>query len=306
MQAKRITTRLLFLALGCALFAINGTEVRADLSPQQARKALTKIAGFALKSGDVRVKSVSGASPSAAEVTADIRAVFKFQTNKDGKWRVDEIRTGQDSWEEIDPLAQASGVLLDDSGCSAPDPPLRGKSAVDPSVKRARCLIGNLLGIAVPSDAVRIQEVDPSPLPLASQPSAIVVSWIRFDARLLKDKSGWRIAEFRTGSRGWVKVEDFAAAINRAKDQRAHADLALIAGALEAFRKDRGAYVVSDSHAAAIDHLNPRYLGHVIRLDPWGRPYQYLGQRDSFTLRSLGPDGKPNNADDIQLSGPSR
>ena len=192
-------------------------EARADLSPQQARKALTRIAGFALKSGDVRVKSVSGASPSAAEVTADVRAVFKFQTDKDGKWRVDEIRTGQDSWEEIDPIAQASGVPLDDSGCSAPDPPLRGKSAVDPSVKRARCLIGSLLGIDVPSDAVRIQEVDPSPLPLASQPSAIVVSWVRFDARLLKDKSGWHVAEFRTGNRGWVKVEDFAAAINRDK-----------------------------------------------------------------------------------------
>ena len=50
--------------------------------------------------------------------------------------------------------------------------------AVDPSPKRVRCLLGNLFGIAVPSDAVRIQEIAPFVLPLASQPSATVVAWI--------------------------------------------------------------------------------------------------------------------------------
>jgi type II secretion system (T2SS) protein G len=306
MNCQRIRTTLLFLALGCALIAINVVEARADLSQQQARKALTRIAGFELKSNSVRVKSVSASSPSSAEVIADVRAVFKFQADKDGKWRVDEIRTGQESWDEISLIAKAGGASLNTGGCNAPDPPLKGKSAVDPSVKRARCLIGSLLGIDVPSDAVRIQEVDPSPIPMASQPSALVVSWVRFEAKLLKDKSGWRVTEFRTGNRDWVNVENFTAAINQQKQERARAEMALLAGALEKFRKDRGSYVVSDSHGVAIDHLSPRYLGQVIRLDPWGKPYKYHGERESFSLRSLGPDGKPDNADDLQVTGPSR
>jgi hypothetical protein len=53
-----------------------------------------------------------------------------------------------------------------------------------------------------------------------------------------------------------------------------------------------------------IDHLSPRYLARVIRVDPWHRPYQYEGQPDRYSLRSLGPDGKPNTQDDIVVSGP--
>jgi hypothetical protein len=53
-----------------------------------------------------------------------------------------------------------------------------------------------------------------------------------------------------------------------------------------------------------IDHLSPKYLIRVIRVDPWHRPYQYDGQQDHYSLRSLGPDGKPNTPDDIVVSGP--
>jgi hypothetical protein len=55
-----------------------------------------------------------------------------------------------------------------------------------------------------------------------------------------------------------------------------------------------------------MDHLSPRYLPRVIRIDPWQRPYKYQGERDRFTLRSLGADGKDGTADDIELAGPSR
>ncbi|HYY43328.1 MAG TPA: type II secretion system protein GspG, partial [Pyrinomonadaceae bacterium] len=51
--------------------------------------------------------------------------------------------------------------------------------------------------------------------------------------------------------------------------------------------------------AALVDQLNPRYTAAIIRLDPWHRPYEYTGTTDSFTLRSLGPDGKANTADDV-------
>ena len=131
--------------------------------------------------------------------------------------------------------------------------------------------------------------------------SATVVAWVRVDARLLKAQNGWQVAELRTGNREWVKLEPLVAALNQEKQKRARAELDMIAAALERFRSDRGFYVVSDKHATAIDYLSPRYLARVIRLDPWQQPYLYSGERDQFTLRSSGPDGKPDTPDDISL-----
>lgn len=298
-MVRRIKSNLLGLSLGCLLIAATGVEARANLSSSQARKALTRMAGFNLPGSAVRVKTVSANSSSSANVSADIRTVFKFRADKDGKWYVDEVRTGQDSWEEIGLIAAALAAPIDQSGCKALDPPLKGKAASDPSVKRSRCLIGNLLGIAVPSDAVRIQEVNISPIPLSSEPSATVVAWVRVDAQLVNEKSGWHVDQLRTGNRNWVKLQDLTAALNEGKQQRARNELALIAAALEKFRKERGAYVVSESHREAIDFLTPHYLVRVIRVDPWNQPYEYVGDRDHFTLRSLGPDHKADTQDDI-------
>jgi hypothetical protein len=173
---------------------------------------------------------------------------------------------------------------------------------VDPSVKRVRCLLGHLLGVEIPSDAIRIQEVNPTPIPLASQPSATVVAWLRVEARLTSDKGGWQVTELRTGNRDWVKLEPIVAALNEQKQKQARAELDLIARALEKFRKDRGFYVVSDKQSVAIDFLSPRYLARVIRVDPWNQPYKYLGERDHFTLRSTGPDRKADTPDDISVN----
>lgn len=139
------------------------------------------------------------------------------------------------------------------------------------------------------------------PIPLASQASATVVAWVKVETRLLNDKSGWHVSELRTGNREWVKLEPLVAAVNEGKEKKARAELELIARALEQFRNDHGFFVVSDSHAVAVDYLNPRYLPRVIRVDPWHQPYKYLGERDHFTLRSTGPDGKENTPDDILI-----
>lgn len=302
MKVGKIRTVLLFPVLACCVVVLTGADARADLSASQARKVITRIAGFELKRSAVRVKSVSATSASAAEVTAEIQTVFKFETDKEGRWRVAEIRTGQERWEDIDLIASALGTQVAKGVCTAPDPRLQGKLATDPSVKRARCLLGSLLGIEIPSDAIRIQEVNPLPISLASQDSATVVAWVRVDARLANDKGGWHVAELRTGNRDWVKLEPLVAGVNEQKRKLAWVELNLIANALEMFRKDRGFYVVSDKQSIAIDFLSPRYLARVIRVDPWHQPYKYLGERDHFTLRSSGPDGKPDTPDDILLS----
>jgi hypothetical protein len=297
---------LLFRVLVVCLLAFIVPNVRADLSQKQARKLITRMPGFELTNGSVRIKAISATSAQAAEVTAEIKTAFKFEKDTQGGWRVAEIRTRPDHWEELTLVAKALGSSVTANGCNAPDPPFRGASATDPSVKRARCLLGGLIGLEVPSDAVRIQEVAPLTVPLASQPSAVVIAWIRIDARLLNGSKGWEIGELRTGKRDWVKLEPLISSLNEEKRHKARTELESMARALERFRGERGFYVVSDKHSVVVDHLNPRYLPHIVRVDPWHQPYKYDGQQDHFTLRSSGPDGKDNTADDIRIASPSR
>lgn len=299
MYARKLKTSLLFPLLVCSLVAFTAANVRAQLSAGQARKAFTQAPGFKLKNNSVRVKRVSSSSKSAGEASAEIKSVFRLEQDKQGNWRVAEVRTAEDTWESINFIANALNAKIATGVCTALDPPVKGKSATDPSVKRARCLLASLLGVDLPSDAIRIQEVSPSPIPLGSQASATVVAWVRVDARLLNDKKGWRVTQLRTGNHDWAAVDSLVAAVNQQKHDRAEAELDLMAQALERFRKDRGFYIASDSQAVAMDHLSPRYLTQVIRVDPWHQPYKYQGDRDHFTLRSAGPDGKTDTPDDV-------
>lgn len=305
MNAGNYRRAILFFGLALFLALVAG-EARADLSASQARKAMTRMAGFELTNSAVRVRRVTSTGPSSAEATADIKAVFKFEQGQNGRWHVAEVRTRPNQWEEIYLIAGAAKARSGEDNCNAPDPPFKGRAAVDPSVKRARCLLGSLLGVETPSDAVRINDVSPMAVPLASQNSAVVVAWVRVDARLANDKQGWRVVELKAGDGPWVAVDPLVASVTEEKKKKALMELQKIADALERFRRDRGYYVVSDNHGVAIDYLSPRYLNRVIRLDPWHQPYKYQGERDRFTLSSAGPDGKNDTADDLKLSGQAR
>jgi len=173
----------------------------------------------------------------------------------------------------------------------------RTRAAAALTPKEARKLIAHLAGIALPSDQVRIKEIS------SFGNSAIVVAQIETAFRLVKgDKDQWRVAEIRTGDRRWEDVELLIKALNVEKRARARAELESIATALESYRREHGSYLESDSEAVLIDHLSPRFLTQVIRVDPWHQPYIYKGTRNSFTLRSAGPDGKPNTPDDVTLT----
>lgn len=306
MHARATRFAFLFSALVVCLLAFSVPIVGADLNVKQARKAITRMAGFELTNGAVKVKTVSPTGPTTAEATALVRSVFRFEKDAQGVWRVAEIRTAPNKWEAVDLIAKGLNATIPRGECTAVDPPVRG-AVIEPSAKRARCLLGNLLGIQMPSDAVRIQEVAPFAIPLASQPSTTVIAWIQIEARLVNQgKSDWQVSELRTGKRGWVTLEPVLASLNEAKRETARAELTTIAQALEKFRSERGSYLVADKHSVAIDHLSPRYLPRVIRVDPWNQPYSYHGQRDRFTLSSNGPDRKDATADDIVVSGPGR
>lgn len=162
--------------------------------------------------------------------------------------------------------------------------------------KEARRLIARMAGIQLPSDAVRIKDID------AMGNSAVVTAQVETAFRFIKgDKDRWRIAEIRTGDRRWEDLDMLMRALNAEKSARARAELELIAAALEFYKRERGTYLESKSEAAIVDLLNPRYLAKIIRVDPWHQPYEYEGTRDSFVLRSAGPDGKVDTPDDIIL-----
>jgi hypothetical protein len=280
-------------------------QARAELSQKQARKLITRTAGLELPGKAVRVGKIRQLGPAVAETTAEIEMVFRLTQNELGHWHVSEIRTGQDKWEQLEIIARAARFELPTGDCDAPDLFTRA-AATDPSVKRVRCLIASLFGVNLPSDAVRIKEASSLDLPLGTQTSALAVALVQVDVRLEKDARGWHVAEVRSGNLGWINLETILAAVNLVKRTVAIDELNAIAHALEAFRQERGFFVVSDKHPVLIDYLSPHYLARVIRVDPWHNPYHYQGEHDRFSVRSAGPDGKPNTTDDIVVMNPSR
>ncbi len=168
------------------------------------------------------------------------------------------------------------------------------------SVKEARKLIARMAGINLPSDAVRVKSVD------SLGNSAVVVAQVETAFRFVNENDKWRVAEIRTGDRNWEDVDSLVRALNAEKTSRVRAELETIATALEAFKHEQGGYVETKSETVLIDFLNPHYLARVIRVDAWHHPYEYEGTRNSYVLRSVGPDGKPNTPDDITRTGPGR
>ena len=83
MNPGKTNISFLFPALALCVMVLAGVDARADLSPSQARKVISRIAGLELKSSEVRVKSISVSSSSAVEVSAEIKTVFKFEADKD-------------------------------------------------------------------------------------------------------------------------------------------------------------------------------------------------------------------------------
>lgn len=118
--------------------------------------------------------------------------------------------------------------------------------------------------------------------------------------RFKADKEGkWQPLEVRTGDRAWESIELIQTAVRKEKALRTTADLRTIATALEAYRRENGSYAPADSGSALIDHLSPKYLESIVRIDAWSHELNYKGASGGYRLASLGPDGKPGTDDDI-------
>jgi hypothetical protein len=176
----------------------------------------------------------------------------------------------------------------------------RTRAAGELTPKEARKVIARMAGIQLPSDAVRVKSIE------SFGTATVVVAQVETAFRFVNENDKWRVAEIRTGDRRWEDVETLVRALNAEKTSRVRAELETIATALESFKRERGSYIESKSEATLIDFLSPHYLNRAIRVDAWHQPYEYEGTRASYVLRSNGPDGKANTADDVTVAGPAR
>jgi hypothetical protein len=290
--------RVLSLIFGLFLCLVSAN---AEVSKKQARKAIATAAGFDLPSSSVRVDRIVSSTNGSAEVSTQLELVFRLARDKNGQWRIQELRTGEARWDDIKNLVEAFQIQSQPEKCD-PEKNQYGRYTVeaDLSVKRARCLVADLFAVDLPSDAARIKEI--SMLGLGTQPSAVAVTLIQANFRLANASGNWRAVGVHTGNREWVALDTVVPTVDSKKRSRTADELNVIAAALDAFKKDRGSFVVSDRHSVLIDNLTPHYLTRVMRLDAWHHPFQYQGDHEHFTLRSLGPDGKENTADDIVVS----
>jgi hypothetical protein len=283
------------------LILLSSRPANADLGQSQARNLISKIDGVSLPRSEIHVLNVSQESSSSANVTAQIELVFQAIENEHGSWQLTQVRLGQDRWEDLNVIAKAGNFELPTSHCDEND-----KKSSAPGNKEARCLIASLFAIAPQSDGVRIKEISSFGLPLGTKASALIVSLVDLDFRFSRDKGDWQLSGFKSGNHDWADVSSLPQAIDSVKRNIASDELATLVRALDAYRRDRGSFIVSEKESVAIDHLSPKYLSQVIRLDPWHRPYQYRGERDGFTLRSFGPDGKPDTPDDLVATNSNR
>jgi hypothetical protein len=300
---------LVLFAVSCALLCANAAAQKKPKKPKpalkesEARRVIAAALGLALNTGAVSVRTISDAGAEPVMVSAAVTTAFRFERVEDERgahqgvfkvkrWRAVEFRTGDRVWEELDFLNAALG---------------------DERVARARAALEQLLAEFEARGPVgkTVEPLTVGPLTIkqvsAQGSSALAEVAVECSFRLAKDARGkWFVAEASVGGESSGDLNSFWKAVNNPKAERARAELETVRAALEAFRRERGFYVVADSDSALMDHLSPSYIKRVVRLDPWSRPYRYAGTRDAYTLGSDGADGKEGTADDVTLhSGPA-
>ncbi len=293
----------LALFASCAFLPASASaqkKPKPALKESDARRLIAAAPGLALNTGAVRVLAVSDAGAEPVNVTAAVTTAFRFEKVEDEKaahqgifkvkrWRAVEFRTGDRVWEELDFLAAALG---------------------EERVEVARAALEGLLKeFEARVSASKGKSVEPLTVGLltfkqvsAQGSSALAEVAVVGSSRRSNDARGrWFVAQVSIGGESSGDLGSLWKAVNNPKDARARGDLETVRAALEAFRRERGFYVVADNDSALMDHLSPSYIKRIIRLDPWDRPYRYAGTRDAYTLASDGADGKEGTADDVTL-----
>lgn len=271
------------------------------LSEKDARRVIAAAPGFKLKTGAVKVKEISVVGATPVIVVAAVKTAFRLvwvederapQTTgvfKQKRWRAVEYRTGDREWDEFDFLAAPLGAERLEAA----------RSALEQLVTEFEAKVRESKGKTV-------EPIARGPLVInainAMGSSVVAEVSVEASFRLGKDAQGkWLVSEALIGGESSGDLAQRLQTINAQKAERARADLGVVRTALEDFRRERGFYVVAEDSVVLMDHLSPRYIKRIIRLDPWHNPYRYAGMNAGYTLNSDGPDGKSGTADDVTV-----
>jgi general secretion pathway protein G len=108
-----------------------------------------------------------------------------------------------------------------------------------------------------------------------------------------------------------IVIQSLPGTADKAKRTKAQADIAELKTALDRYHLDNGYYPTTNQGLRALVAYPTTGIvplvyfsgGYIERLprDPWGNPYFYRSDGNSYVLKSLGPDGV-ESADDIDAS----
>ncbi len=311
--SSRALALLLGVAFACvappAAFAQKQKRPKPALSDKDARRAVAEMQGFGLRTGAVKIRTVSPAGSTPVLVEADVTGAVRLEWVEDERvpqtggvfkqkrWRAVEFRTGDRAWEEFDLVSTPAFAPRLDAARGAVEELVtefeaRQRAAAESKNEEERKKAAEPLT----RGALTVRQLSP----MGSTAVAEVVVAAAFN--LTRDARGrWRVAEVSAGGESAGDPAALWLSSDARKAERARADLTTLSEALEAFRRERGSYVVARDSVVLIDHLSPRYSKRVVRLDPWRNPYRYEGDERSYTLASDGPDGKPGTPDDVTL-----
>jgi hypothetical protein len=326
---------LLAVVFALGFFAVGAAaqkKPKPALKEKDARRALAEAPGFALRTGAVKVRGVSPVGVSPVKVSAGVTVAFRLVRVEDERvpqtggvfkvkrWRATEFRTGDRTWEEFDLVADAFGGGRVEAARRA----LEELVTEFEARQAAAALAGPVVVPSVPAEGdgegkKKDKEKKDGPGQKPAEPltrgpltikqlspmgsSAVAEVEVAAEFVVAKDARGrWRATGFEVAGEPVTGLAALWPAVNTRKAARVGEDFAALVEALEAFRRERGLYVVGEDAVVLLDHLSPRYAKRIIRLDPWHNPYRYTGTAAAYTLSSDGPDGKRGTADDVTLS----
>jgi general secretion pathway protein G len=138
---------------------------------------------------------------------------------------------------------------------------------------------------------------------------------LKLRSRRRRSRAGFTLVELLLvlvilGILAALVLPKFTGRTEQARVTAAQTQISTFGTALDAFEVDTGSYPrggdgLNQLLAAPADVTNWRgpYLKDQIPMDPWGKPYIYefpgRANPTGYEIRSMGPDGQANTADDI-------
>lgn len=164
----------------------------------------------------------------------------------------------------------------------------------------ARRLIARAGGANLKTQDIHIRRIDEAP----GGQTAVVEALVQLAFRLTRKDGAWKVSEIRVGDRQWDDLDLIRAGMDAEKTRRTREDLTVVAAAVDAYRRSRGALPAAKSFSELVDTLLPDFLPRIIREDSWDRPLEMQMAPPGFKLFSSGPDGRPRTKDDIVVEAP--